>query len=175
MKRRAKKLPRRKRTGPKGGQLSFYKPEFSERAHELCLLGLTDREISENLGIHESTFYLWKKEHPEFSESIRLGKDQADARIAKSLFHRALGFEHPAVKIFNDEGVPLVVNYVEHYPPDTEAAKFWLKNRQRGRWNDRHEVTGANGGPVRIQQLSDAELAAIVAAGGGGGGTVAPP
>lgn len=161
---------RKRRTGPKGGQLSPYTPEYSERAHELALLGMTDSEIAENLGIAESTFHLWKKKHPELSESLRRGKAHTDAKVAKSLLLRALGYSHPAVKIFNDEGAPLVVDYTEHYPPDTEAAKFWLRNRQPHLWRDKtqHELTGANGGPIRVEQLSDAELERIALGQGGG-------
>jgi hypothetical protein len=42
------------------------------------------------------------------------------------------------------------VPYVERYPPDTTAAIFWLKNRQREKWRDRitSEMTGPNDGPV---------------------------
>ena len=36
-------------------------------------------------------------------------------------------------------GKPVTVKYTEHYPPDTTALVFWLKNRQRGRWRDKVE------------------------------------
>jgi hypothetical protein len=34
---------------------------------------------------------------------------------------------------------------VEHYPPDTTACIFWLKNRQPQRWRDRVEVQHQDG------------------------------
>lgn len=123
---------KRKRRGP--GQPSPYTPEYSERVHELCLLGWPDSKVAEGLGISESTLNLWKKKHPEFSECYRKGRASADGKVAKALFLRALGYSHPAVKIFNDEGTPLVVDYVEHYPPDTAAALAWLHNRQPEHW-----------------------------------------
>jgi hypothetical protein len=168
MKRRAK--IKRKAKRPEG-RPPLYGPKYLERVHELCLLGFSDQDIARKLEIGESTLNFWKKRHPEFLACYRDGRERADGKVAKALFRRALGYEHPAVKIFNDNGQPMVVPYTEHYPPDTAAALSWLKNRQPDHWHDRVEVTGANGGPVRVQQLSDAELAAIVTAGRGGGGT----
>jgi hypothetical protein len=135
MKRRTRlkqKAKNEKRRRP--GQPSLYRVEFSERVHELCLLGLSDSKVAADLGIAESTLNLWKKAHPEFLECYRLGRAAADGKVAKALFLRALGYSHPAVKIFNDEGAPLVVDYVEHYPPDTAAALAWLHNRQPEHW-----------------------------------------
>ena len=44
------------------------------------------------------------------------------------------------------------------------AAIFWLKTRGRWREHDVHEVTGPNGGPIQVvdmSALSDAQLAAL--------------
>ncbi len=37
-----------------------------------------------------------------------------------------------------------MVPTIKHYPPDTTACIFWLKNRQRDKWRDRldHEHSG---------------------------------
>ena len=43
-------------------------------------------------------------------------------------------------KIFCSRGKVIRVETVEHYPPDTTAMIFWLKNRQPDRWRDRAEV-----------------------------------
>jgi hypothetical protein len=34
------------------------------------------------------------------------------------------------------EGQPIEVEYIQHYPPDTQAASLWLRNRQPGKWRD---------------------------------------
>jgi len=34
----------------------------------------------------------------------------------------------------------LIVPTVKHYPPDTTAAIFWLKNRQPAKWREKQEV-----------------------------------
>ena len=61
-----------------------------------------------------------------------------------------MGYSHEAVKIFNDGGQPLIVPYTEHYPPDTTAAIFWLKNRRPEQWRDKsqQELSGPGGSPL---------------------------
>ena len=135
-----------------GGRPSKYKPEFAEQAYKLCLLGATDAKIADFFEVNEDTVNKWKKDYPEFSESLKRGKDDADAVIAQSLFHRAKGYSHPEDKIFNDDGNAMVVPTIKHYPPDTTACIFWLKNRQRDKWRDRTEteLTGKDGGDLTI-------------------------
>jgi hypothetical protein len=58
----------------------------------------------------------------------------------KSLYHRACGYSHKAVKIFQHGGQTIEHEYIERYPPDTAAAIIWLKNRRPQEWRDRMEV-----------------------------------
>lgn len=136
------------------GRPSSYRPEYVDQAYSLCLLGATDEDLARAFNVAISTVSKWKEEHVEFSDALKAGKDEADAKVAQSLYRRAIGYEHKAVKIAVDAktGAEHQVEYVERYPPDTVACIFWLKNRQRGKWRDRqdHEVTGPDGGPIQI-------------------------
>ena len=123
-----------------GGRPSEFKEEYVKIAHRMCLLGATDAELADAFDVCETTINAWKLAHIEFSEALKSGKAMADAMVAESLFKRATGYQHPAVKIFNDQGAPLIVDYIERYPPDTTAAIFWLKNRQRATWRDKQDV-----------------------------------
>lgn len=120
---------------------SKYDPEFPEQARKLCLLGATDLEIADFFEVSVASLYRWKNEHPEFCEALKEAKAEADKRVEESLYHRALGYSHDAVKIFMPAGAtePVHAPYREHYPPDTTAAIFWLKNRQPERWRDKQE------------------------------------
>jgi hypothetical protein len=124
-----------------------FQPEYVEQARKLAELGATDREAAEFFNVSESTLHLWKHTHPEFSESLKVGKETADARVEQSLYRRALGYSHDAVKIFMPAGAsePVHAPYVEHHAPDTTAAIFWLKNRRPDQWRDKteHEHSGA--------------------------------
>lgn len=123
-----------------GGRPSKYKDEFTEQAYKLCLLGATDKDMADFFNVDEATINRWKQSNEEFCKSLKEGKQQADSVIASKLFHRAFGYSHPEDKIFNANGQPLVVPTVKHYPPDTTAAIFWLKNRQPAMWRDKVET-----------------------------------
>lgn len=131
---------------------SKYKPEFAPQAEKLCRLGATDIEIADFFGVERTTIWRWSQEFDEFCNALKAGKDAADERVERSLYAKAIGYTHDAVKIFNADGKPLVVPYREHVAPDTTACIFWLKNRQQKRWRDKidHEHGGPDGGPMRM-------------------------
>jgi hypothetical protein len=121
-----------------GGRPDKYDVKYNEQVFKLCLLGATDKQIADFFGVCEKTINNWKKKEPEFLQSLKKGKMQADAEIASALYHRAKGYSHPEDKIFNDNGSSLIVPTTKHYPPDTGAAFIWLKNRAG--WKDKQEV-----------------------------------
>lgn len=131
------------------GRPTKYKDEYAEQVYKLCLLGATDEKLADFFDVDEATINRWKKNNAEFCESVKRGKEIADSEIAESLFHRAKGYSHDAVKIMtvaSGDGCGSrieEVEYTEHYPPDTTACIFWLKNRQREHWRDKteHDVT----------------------------------
>lgn len=123
-----------------GGRPTKYKPEYAEQARKLCLLGHTDVELAQFFEVSEDTINEWKKTYEEFSESIKKGKEFADVDVAESLYHRALGYSHPEVDIKIYAGEIIKTPIIKHYPPDTTAAIFWLKNRQKGKWRDKQEL-----------------------------------
>lgn len=137
------------------GRPTSFKPEFVEQARKLAALGATDREAADFFEVNEATIHRWKHTYPEFCESLKVGKETADARVEQSLYRRALGYSHDAVKIMMADGAPVVEPYVEHYPPDTTAAIFWLKNRRPTEWRDvkAQEVSGPGGKELTINIL----------------------
>src|SRR5260370_7091715 len=108
----------------------------------MSLLGLTDQQLADFLGISSETLYSWKISYPEFRESITRGKIEADAHVAEALYRRACGYNQPAVKIFMPSGPsePVYAPYTKHYPPDTKAALRWLMNRQPDPLRERHQA-----------------------------------
>lgn len=137
------------------GRPTEFIPSFCEDAKKLCLLGATDDDLADFFGIAKKTVYAWQEKYPEFSHSIKAGKARADAEVAHSLFFRARGYEHKAVKIFADAktGSQHVVDYTERYPPDTVAGIFWLKNRRPDLWRDKQDFEHSNppGRPIETK------------------------
>lgn len=125
---------------PKMGRPSDYKPTYVAQAAKLAELGATDREVADFFGVSEATLYRWQHTHRDFCEALKVGKEIADDRVEKSLYRRAIGYSHDAVKIMQFQGEEVVVPYVEHAPPDVTACIFWLKNRRKGAWRDKVEV-----------------------------------
>jgi len=150
---KTKKKAAKKKTKKKGGRPSKFKPEFQEQAKQLAELGATDAQMAKFFGVTETTLNNWKKSHAKFFESLKLGKAVADDRVEKSLFQRANGYEHEEEKIHFDRwGDVCRANTIKHYPPDTTACIFWLKNRRPDDWRDKvetqHTVTPGEGGLI---------------------------
>lgn len=142
------------------GRPSKYDGIDLERVRMLASRGWTDVEMSDFFDVSEKTWNTWKGKHSEFLQSLKDWKIEADARVERSLYERATGYEHPDTKFATHEGqITDEREYTKHYPPDPTAAIFWLKNRQSGKWSDRKEFSGPGGGPIELASLSDVERA----------------
>ena len=97
------------------GQPTKYKEEYNEQVTKLCLLGATDEELASFFNVVVATIYNWKNQEPTFLEAIKEGKEEADAAVAHSLYQKAIG-------------------------GDSTAMIFWLKNRRKQNWRDKHDI-----------------------------------
>lgn len=151
-----------------GGRPTSFKPEYCDQASKLCLLGATDAEIADFFEVDVRTIYRWQNSHPEFCQALKVAKSQADERVERSLYHRATGYTHDAVKIFMPAGAkePVYAPYREHVPPDTTAMIFWLKNRRPEQWRDKTEHHTFH---HDASKLTDDELGRVIASGSGDG------
>lgn len=137
----------------KGGRPSLYKPEYAEQAYKYCLLGATDKELASFFNVCEDTIHNWKKDYPEFFESLKKGKEIANAEVAHSLYNRAKGCTVNTKQVFkikevvynqNGERVERekieIIEVPQEQAPDTAAAFIWLKNRAPQYWRDKVET-----------------------------------
>jgi len=162
---------------PEGNQYakanSKYDESFNDIARKLCLLGHTDAELASFFDVCEATINNWKQEYPKFLESVKSGKELADADVADRLYRRAMGFEHDSeeIKIIDNEVARVPVRKI--YPPDPTSAIFWLKNRQKDKWRDKQDITlaGDKDNPIQhehtvdFKNMSDDELRQIATGG----------
>ncbi|WP_313319506.1 hypothetical protein [Stenotrophomonas sp.] len=122
-----------------GGRPTKYKAEFAKQAKFLADKGCTDPEVAAFFEVALSTVSLWKLKHPEFSEALRLGKAEADGRVERALFERATGYSHADTHVSSYLGEVTLTPVMKHYPPDSTAMIFWLKNRKPEHWRDKPE------------------------------------
>lgn len=133
------------------GRPTKYKKSFAKQSQKLCLLGAIDKDLASFFEVNEDTINEWKKVHKDFSESIKEGKMIADAEVAKSLYQRAVGYQHKDVDIKIYKGKIIKTPLIKHYPPDSVAGMFWMKNRRPTDWRDKQEIDHTTDGlPITL-------------------------
>ena len=130
----------------KRGAPSSFKPEYCDLAGTFCRLGATNEDFGRMFDVTRRMIDYWMVDFPDFAAAIRAGRAIADANVAEKLHARAVGHSHPALKIMRSGGQPLTVPYIQHYPPDTQACLFWLRNRRPQDWREKieHEHSDAS-------------------------------
>ena len=108
---------------PKEGRPTKLTKEIIKEAKNYCLLGATDIELASFFEVSVATIYNWRNSSPEFLEATRLGKEQANERVERSLYARACGYDKDG----------------KHYPADPGSISLWLRNRDAERWKDKRE------------------------------------
>ena len=109
--------------------------------------GLTDEQISKNLGIAYSTFREYVKKYSALSAALKKGKEIVDIEVENALLKRALGYKYDEVtkELIEDKEAGIAELKVtkvvtKEVVPDTTAQIFWLKNRKPEEWRDKKEV-----------------------------------
>ena len=116
-----------------------------------------------DVDVTEQTINNWKLKDPKFFESLKEWKNEADAKVEKTLLQRALGYRYDEVTYekFKKDGLGVriidegeleeikkenckIKIVVKEIIPDVTAQIFWLKNRKPKDWRDRkeHEHSG---------------------------------
>lgn len=100
--------------------------------------GLTDEQISTNMGISRTTFYEWKNKYVDISNSIKKGKEVVDIEVENALLKRALGYKYDEViKELRDGELVETKRITKEVLPDTIAQIYWLKNRKPDKWREK--------------------------------------
>lgn len=127
------------------GRPTDYRPVYAEQARKLAQAGWTDQQMADFFEISKVSFYAWQAEHPEFLNSIALGKDAPDDRVVRTLYHRAVGYDYEEeqaikVKVGKDLEQVEIVTVTKHIPGDVTAQSLWLRNRRKKEWRDKHDI-----------------------------------
>lgn len=72
-----------------------YNPAYHDDwAWSLAIKGATDQDIADAFRVSRRTIIRWRQTYPSFNTACQSGKEVADAKVKKSLFERAVGFEY---------------------------------------------------------------------------------
>ena len=143
------------------GRKSKFKQTMLREVYNYAVLGATDKQISDLIGVQVSTFDKWKASNPKLADTLERGKCQADALVEQALYHKAIGYSHPDIQYFNYRGRIIAQPCTKHYPPDTTAQIFWLKNRRRERWAEVSELHMKHSGSIGLRKIEDIPIAQL--------------
>jgi hypothetical protein len=119
------------------GRPSRFEPEMCEQAHNYCLLGATNDDLADFFHVSPSTIDNWIARHTDFREAVKRGRVVADARVARGLYDRAVGYDRTVERSVIVGGEVKAVTSTIYYPPNVQACIFWLRHRRPETWGDR--------------------------------------
>lgn len=136
------KGPSGRKKGSTNEVLLKYKPEYARIAAVLAAQGATDGVLAKAFDVHTSTIRDWYSTYPAFGEAVRTGKAEVfDPLVERALAQRAVGYSVDVTEVkYVGKDADRVEDVIrKHFPPDTTACIFWLKNRQPDKWRDVHD------------------------------------
>ena len=127
-------------------------------------IGHTQKYCYEKLGISKETWFKYKNDFSDFSDSVRKWQVPANKKVADKLFKRTQGYRFKETTkelnpITNKMETTKIVT--KEIPPDVKAQVFWLTNRDSENWQDKKQVESKNENinkNLDVSHLSDEEL-----------------
>lgn len=164
----------------RGGQyVEFDKVRHPRMAYFAAKWGMTKEDTARALGIACKTYVQWLKDYPRLRKAVEKGVEFFHTQVVeKSLTMKAQGYDRHYVEVVIDkEGNRTEYHRTQHYPPDSKAIQFWLRNRCPERWPEnsvrsyvgnlfqqKNEIVqNQQKVELSLQEQSDAERSAIVA------------
>lgn len=125
------------------GRPSNYPRIDLERVQSLAAGGLTKYEISDALGISETSRKEYEAKFPAFSAAIAKGRAKDVAEVENALHRSAKGYTVVEDRIFYDSQIGKVVIQptIKRIPPDTRAGLAILQHSETGSWKPKQEIT----------------------------------
>lgn len=125
--------PPRNKPGPE----KAFNKDWLPTIGQLALLGMINDQIADFYGVNDSSFDRWIRDIPELKAVLTENREMADAKVAASLFRRAVGYEYvEEMDEKGPDGRKLRVT-TKHVPGDVNAQSLWLRNRRPAQFRDK--------------------------------------
>jgi hypothetical protein len=123
------------------GQPTKYQPDlFPRQAKFLAQRGATQQEMADCFGVSRNTLNVWINTYPEFHDAIQVDAEIFNRRVERALAERAMGFYADNYTYrrttqeerdkYGMQEYELVPSERKYYPPETNAASLFLRNRE---------------------------------------------
>ncbi|XZL50386.1 Xaa-His dipeptidase [Clostridium perfringens] len=137
-----------------------------DRIKSMVKNGLTDKEISEELGIGYSTWKNKKSQNKLIKAAIDEVKDTRNQEVEEVLFKNCKGYHYyeevpTKVKeeVINENGTVLTVEKVvvstvkKWKPADLAAQKYWLNNRKKATWKENPNAVELKRKELKLKEM----------------------
>lgn len=136
----------------KGMASTWMTSENLTRVGEWVSKGLSDRQVANNMGIAEATFYEWKKKYPEFAMTLTEAKEKPKLELENAMYKLATGQMYiEEVKTSLDpqgQRVTKIDKVKKQLPPNAQVQMFlaraWMPEKYKeDRLDDVEELMNA--------------------------------
>lgn len=139
--------------------MTDYDPSYAARAHDLCMVGLSELEISQVLGISVGYLRGWREHYEDFNQAWVSGVALASVKVVGALHKRACGYD----KLVWRDTPQGMMQELKHIEANIPACVFWLTNKHPDQWKTKVEHEGPSSGNLLPVNMSDTEAARSVA------------
>lgn len=139
--------------------MSEYHPSYAARARDLCMLGCTEVEIAQVLGLSVGMLRAWREHYEDFNLAWTDGTYHASVKVLAALHKKACGYD----KIIWKETPNGMMQELKHIEPSVPACIFWLTNKHPEQWKSKVEHENAGGGIIPTDAISEIEAARRIA------------
>ena len=108
-----------------GGRKPPYKPEYVERAKEMCERGATLDEVAEVLGVSPKTIRIWQISHDDFFEACKVTPGCVE-RAKRNIFDIAMGQKVTTDKIVESGSQRQTTKVTNNLPANLGASKSFV-------------------------------------------------